>query len=246
MAKKRLSLGSTLARINMRRTYKRDVVILIMFIGLLLYACVHPFIGYEETQRNNGAHVQNIVYGQACGAVCSQGTTALLMSSLISNDTLIRLEQAHANRAFDTLCLYSPGGETNAAIGIMDWLNQKDIATCLASEFRIEEGPVVTKMHCKSMCPLIFLAAKKRTAYGVDFDVAVHDLYSRLPIVGTDKNLLLGADLISLAAFDWRIMKKTGLGWSQYYELMQHGEVTTSRMAIEDLKAFGFFTSIYL
>jgi len=193
--------GRTLARIHTGR----DIVMFAVFIGLLLYVCVHPFIGFEEVHlhNNNESAVQKIVYGRACGAACSETTSALLVSSMISPYTLTRLKQAHADRAFDTLCLFSPGGETTSAIRIMNWLKKNGIVTCLASEFRIEEGPIVTKMYCKSMCPLIFLAAKNRTAYGVDFEVQVHDLYSRLPLLGTGKNLVVGADLISLAVFDW-------------------------------------------
>jgi hypothetical protein len=104
----------------------------------------------------------------------------LLVTGYLNQGTFKAIKDYKSKTEFDTVCFHSGGGNKDAAIEIGQWINDKNLNTCMAEKYLTTNGYTVSPTLCASACPYIFAMGQKRTALGSDFSIGIHSTGTQL------------------------------------------------------------------
>lgn len=164
----------------------RFLLYVVLPVLSLLFLCSFIIPAYKEyfappssvnDGRGNTVLLEKAVFADACNAqtkACLKGV--LLISGNFEPATgaaIIKLAKS-PHREVTTVCFRSNGGSNDVAKPLMNIIREGKLNTCLADEYHLEDGTVLTGTRCLSACPLVVLAGAERINLGENLKIGIH------------------------------------------------------------------------
>lgn len=164
-------------------------VVLIAFVVPLFLAVLCGVVNlfHDKKDVSNQNIIEKVVVADACeagGQNCLKNV--VLVTGLLDQETTKDFNALlETNIKFDTICFSSPGGYSDTAIPLMDYVRKNKLNTCMAEEYYSDGVLLPDKGKCKSSCPFILLMGQERHHLGKNIDIGIHHTGRKLDLCVT-------------------------------------------------------------
>lgn len=134
--------------------------------------CLEKGIYEEIITGKGGAEYGFAELGHACPqnykelSECKRSLWLIRGVNELMYRDLVNAYEEHEGK-FESVCLYSRGGEYEAGRKIAEFLAKKGATTCMADVLKLDKGAEIDKLSCSSMCPYILISAANREYIGI-------------------------------------------------------------------------------
>ena len=152
-------------------------ILFVFFFILFGQAITSAYKGHFDEPQVSSAPI--VFKGEACdGSGCYLNEVLVLNSEINDTSANELISKHNKNKDIKTICFNSRGGETSAAIKIINHIQFHDLSTCLADKYIGDDGVDIIRKGqttvCQSACPLILIAANNRLRIGRKQSLGVH------------------------------------------------------------------------